>query len=100
MDYGLLRPVREIAIDYPDEVIHWTPAYPEAERARPVTGPCPHECRHRIFKLAGWGPDWAHYVLYYCSDDGCQDNCRGWAPLVGDLADANNTDWKLLRPLS
>ena len=90
------EPVREIAIDYPDEVVHWMPDYPEAERKRPVTGACPHECRHRIFKLAGWGPDYDHYVLYYCDDDGCQGNCRGWAPLTGDRADTRRMTLKLL----
>ena len=90
--------MREIAIDYPDEVIHWMPAYPETERARPVVGPCPHECRDRIFKLAEWGPDYEHYVLYYCDDDGCQGNCRGWAPLVGDRAETKRMPLRLLGP--
>ena len=88
--------MREVAIDYPDEVVHWMPSYSEAERARPIAGECPHECRHRIFNLAGWGPDYAHYVLYYCGDDGCKGNCRGWAPLVGDRAETKGIALKLL----
>jgi len=91
--------VREIAIDYPDEVIHWMPGYPESERSRPVAGDCPHDCRHRICKLAGWGPDYRHYVLYYCGDDGCGGNCRGWAPLAGDRAETRGMAWRLLGPV-
>ena len=87
--------MREIAIDYPDEPVHWMDGYPEAERARTVIGYCPHGCRHRICKLAGWGCDYKHYVLYYC-DDGCAGNCRGWAPLVGDRAETRGIAWKLL----
>ena len=88
--------MREVAIDYPDEVVHWMPDYPAAERTRPVVGPCPHECRHRILHLAGWGPDYGHYVLYYCADGGCAGNCRGWAPLAGDRPETRGITLKLL----
>ena len=90
--------MREIAIDYPDEVIHWMSDYPEVERSRAILGPCPHECRHRSFRLAGWGPDWDHYVLWICADDGCQRNCRGWVPLTGDRPDTTGMTLRLLGP--
>jgi hypothetical protein len=88
------KPMGFIAIDHPDEVIHWFAAYPESERARGVAGECPHACQHRILKVVGWGPDLTRYELHVC-DDVCQGNCRGWSgPATYDrLA---TIDWKLL----
>ena len=85
-----------IAVDNPDVVIDWFPDYPESERARKVTGDCPHPCEHRILKVVGWGPDLTRYELSVC-EDVCAGDCRGWhAPATYDRL--RTIDWKLLEP--
>ncbi len=73
-----------IAVDFPDEVIHWFASYPEHERARTVIGRCPHDCPHNLTATVGWGPDLVHYELHRCDvPDGCNRNCRGWMAATG-----------------
>ena len=85
-----------IGIDNPDEVITWFAGYPAGERARKITGECPHACPHRILRVVGWGPDLEHYELRICRDI-CAGNCRGWcAPAT--YARVRTIDWKMLAP--
>jgi hypothetical protein len=88
-----------IAIDYPDEVIHWfgDRLGREHARRRPV-GPCPHDCGHRATTVVAWGPDEAHYELVACDDDGCAGNCRGWMAAEGTFRseERRRIDWRQL----
>jgi hypothetical protein len=88
--------VSHVAIDHPDEVIHWFACYPEAERARRIAGDCPHDCRHMGTAVVGWGPDREHHELLTCTDSGCQGNCRGWLPAPGTYQQIVSIDWKAL----
>jgi hypothetical protein len=90
--------VSHIAIDHPDEVIHWFACHPESERARPVIGDCPHACDHLGTTVVGWGPDLAHYELVICDGftSGCEGNCRGWCAAPAGYDQLAAIDWKLL----
>jgi hypothetical protein len=93
--------VAPITIDHPDQVIHWFATYPEADRARPVLGPCPHDCAHLATTVVGWGPDPAHYELIICDGQaergpGCDGQCRGWLPAPGTYAQHCAVAWKHL----
>jgi hypothetical protein len=74
-----------VAVDVtPDEIIRWFAVYPPSERARPLIGPCPHQCPHNLTATVGWGADLAHYELVRCDvRDGCNGNCRGWMAGTG-----------------
>jgi hypothetical protein len=89
-----------IAIDYPDEVIHWFRDRLGQEHARRMTvGPCPHNCGHRSTTVVAWGPDERHYELVACDDDpGCAGNCQGWMPAEGAYRSEarHRIDWRLL----
>jgi hypothetical protein len=94
--------VTSIAIDHPDEVIHWFADYPEAERARRPVGDCPHDCEHWMTAVVGWGPDLKHYELVRCDvKDGCNKNCRGWMAAAGASSYElhRRIEWKLLDEL-
>ena len=88
-----------VSVDNPDCIIDWFACYPERERARRATGPCPHACPHNMTATVGWGPDLRHYELHICQvKDGCAGNCRGWMAGTGassyDLH--RDIDWRLL----
>lgn len=92
-----------IAVDYPDEVIHWFASYPDAERTRPVIGDCTHDCPHNMTATVGWGPDLKHYELHRCDvRDGCNRDCRGWMAGTGATSYElhQGIDWKLLGPVA
>lgn len=67
-----------VHVDNPDTVINWFASYPEPQRARKPTGPCPHDCEHRQTAVVGYGPDLKHYELIVCEDTGCSGDCRAW----------------------
>jgi hypothetical protein len=85
-----------VAVDYPDEVIHWFAVYPESERRRRITGPCLHDCKHLGTAVVGWGPDLQHYELVRCDDDGCRGNCRGWCAAPAGYKQLTSIDWRRL----
>lgn len=93
-----------VSIDCPDGVINWFGSYPEAERHRPVAGPCPHGCAHLAVTTVGWGPDLAHYELLRCDGQaergpGCDGQCRGWLAAPGTYAQHLAVAWHQLAPL-
>lgn len=91
-----------VAVDVsPDDIIEWFACYAEAERKRPVIGPCTHDCPHNMTAVVAWGSDLAHYELVRCDvKDGCNRNCRGWMAGVGATSYElyRRISWKLLAP--
>ncbi|MBM3315842.1 hypothetical protein FJY71_08425 [candidate division WOR-3 bacterium] len=67
----------EAHLDHPGEITWWVGHGPA-----PILGDCPHTgCEHRDTSTVAWGPDFEHYELVNCMEQGegkCGGACRGW----------------------
>lgn len=65
-------------LDHPGD-ISWYVGHGPA----PILGDCPHvACQHSDTHTVAWGPDFEHYELVVCVEQGegrCAGACRGWA---------------------
>lgn len=67
----------EAHLDHPGEIT-WFVGHGPA----PILGDCPHVgCEHRDTRVIADGPDFEHYELVICTEQGdgkCAGACRGW----------------------
>lgn len=86
----------EAHVDHPGEM-RWF----HGQRAYPVVGPCPHDCKHLGTGVIAWGPSEERYELIECGikpgdpghdDSDCQGRCRAWTNGRGQVV----TPWLMV----